>query len=76
MSILLYIFHAHQGGFERDIDDDEIFDRSETNAENVICVQNITNTIPAYAPLALSFSTSNWANMVDPSNIEIPFVST
>ena len=34
------------------------------------------NTIPTYAPPALSFSTNTWANMVDPSNIEIPFVST
>ena len=34
------------------------------------------NTIPTYAPPALSFSANTWANMVDPSNIEIPFVST
>ena len=34
------------------------------------------NTIPAYTPLALSFSANTWTNMVDPSNIEIPFVST
>ena len=38
---------------ERDIDDNEIFDRSELDADNVISIQNITNTIPAYAPLAL-----------------------
>ena len=62
--------------FERDIDDDEIFDHSETDADNVISVQNIMNTIPTYAPPALSFSANTWANMVDPSNIEIPFVST
>ena len=64
------------GDFERDIDDDEIFDRSEPNAYIVIIVQNITNTIPAYAPPTVSFSANTWANMVDPSNIEIPFVST
>ncbi|KAK9996617.1 hypothetical protein SO802_021303 [Lithocarpus litseifolius] len=63
-----------QGDFERDIDDNGIFDRSETDADNVISVPNITNTIPAYTPLALSFSTNTWANMVDPSNIKIPFM--
>ena len=36
----------------------------------------MTNIIPAYKPLALSFSANTWANMVDPSNIEISFVST
>ena len=34
------------------------------------------NTIFVYAPPALSFSTNTWANMIDLSNIEIPFVST
>ncbi|KAK9996823.1 hypothetical protein SO802_021509 [Lithocarpus litseifolius] len=61
---------------ERDSDDDEIFDHSEPDVDNVISVQNITNTIPAYALPALSFFANTWANMVDPSNIEIPFVST
>ena len=64
------------GDFERDIDDDEILDSSEPNADNVISVQNITNTIPTYAPSALSFFANTWENMVDPSNIKIPFVST
>ena len=32
--------------------------------------------ILAYTPPALSCSSNTWANMVDPSNIEIPFVST
>ena len=64
------------GDFERDIDDDEILDSSEPNADNVISVQNIINTIPTYAPSALSFSANTWENMVDPSNIKIPFVST
>ena len=57
------------GDFERDIDDDEILDGSEPYVDNVISVQNITNTIPAYAPPALSFSTNTWENMVDPSHI-------
>ena len=42
--------------FERDIDDDEILVDSVPDANNVISVQNITDTIPAYAPPALSFS--------------------
>ncbi|KAK9991512.1 hypothetical protein SO802_026497 [Lithocarpus litseifolius] len=64
------------GDFERDIDDDETLDGGEPDVDNVISVQNITNTIPAYAPPALSFSANTWKNMDDPSNIEIPFVST
>ena len=64
------------GNFERDIDDDETLDGSELNADNVISVQNITDTIPAYAPPALSFSTNTWENIIDPSNIQIPFMST
>ena len=34
------------------------------------------DTIPAYAPPALSFSANTWENMVDPSHIKTPFVST
>ncbi|KAL0001927.1 hypothetical protein SO802_015708 [Lithocarpus litseifolius] len=64
------------GDFERDIDDDETLDDNEPNADNVIIVQNITNTISTYAPLALSFSANTLKNMVDPSNNKIPFVST
>ena len=52
--------------FERDIDDDETLDGSEPYANNVISVQNITNTISA----------NTWENMVDPSHILIPFLST
>ena len=33
------------GGFERDIDDDEALDGSEPDADNVISVQNITDTL-------------------------------
>ena len=65
-----------RGDFERDIDDDEIFDHSETDVDNVISVQNITSTISAYAPPALSFSANTWTNMVDSSNIEILFMFT
>ena len=64
------------GDSERDIDDDETLDSSEPDADNIISVQNITDTILAYAPPALSFSASTWENMVDSSHIEIQFVST
>ena len=64
------------GDFGRDIDDDETLNGSEPDADNVISVQNITNTIFANAPPALSFSANTWENIVDPSNIKIPFVST
>ena len=62
--------------FERDIDDDDTLDGSEPYAGNVISVQNITNTIPAYTPPALSFSANTWENMIDPSHTFLPFVST
>ncbi|XP_030936662.1 uncharacterized protein LOC115961901 [Quercus lobata] len=62
--------------FERDIDDDETLDGSKPDAYNVLSVQNITNTIPMYSPPALSFSKNTWENMVDPSHIETPFVSS
>ena len=79
-----YKERIERGDCERDIDDheiepnvhdDEIFDCGETEADNVINVQNITNKIPTYAPPAFSFSANTWANMIDPSNIEIPSVS-
>ena len=62
--------------FERDIDDEETLDGSEPYACNVISIQNIMNTIPAYAPPALSFSANTWENMVNPSHTFLPFVST
>ncbi|KAL0004800.1 hypothetical protein SO802_012361 [Lithocarpus litseifolius] len=60
-----YEERIERGDFERDIDDDEIepkvhddeiFDRGEIDTDNIISVQNITNTIPVYTPPALSFS--------------------
>ena len=50
-----YEERIERGDSERDIDDDVIFNHSETNADNVISVQNITNTIYAYKSPALSF---------------------
>ena len=73
---MLFRSRGDFGNFERDIDDDETLDGSELNADNVISVQNIMDTIPAYTPPALSFSANTWENMVDPSHNKIPFVST
>ena len=39
--------------FERDIDDDETLDGFQLDADNVLSVQNITDTILAYSPPAL-----------------------
>ena len=64
------------GDFKRDIDDDETLDGSESDTDNVISVQNITNTILFYAPPTLSFSANTQKHMVDPSHIEIPFMSS
>ena len=71
-----YEKRIERGDFERDIDDDETLVGSEPDADNVINVENIIDTIPTYAPPALSFSANIWENIVDPSHIEIPFVST
>ena len=49
-------FERAFGDFERDIDDDETLNGSQPDANNVISVQNITDTIPTYTPPALSFS--------------------
>ena len=62
--------------FERDIDDDETLDGCQPDADIVLSVQNITDIIPAYSAPALSFSENTWENMIDPSHIETPFVST
>ena len=65
-----------RGDFEIDVDDyeitanvqaDDIFDCDENDANNVIGVQNVTNTIPTYTPPALLFYANTWENMVDPS---------
>ena len=71
-----YEKRIERGDFERDIDDDETLVGSEPDADNVINVENIMDTIPTYAPPALSFSANIWKNIVDPSHIEMPFVST
>ena len=62
--------------FERDIDDNETLDGCQLDADIVLSVQNITDTIPAYSLPALSFSENTWENLIDPSHIETPFVFT
>lgn len=46
------------------------------DADDDIGVQHVTNTTTAYTPPAESFYANNWENMIDPSCLQIPFVST
>ena len=55
---------------------DDIVDCDENDVEDDIGVQHVTNTIPTYTPPAPSFYANTWKNMIDPSNVEIPFAST
>ena len=48
----------------------------EGDADDDIGIQHDTNTTIAYTPPAESFYTNTWENMVDPSRLQIPFVST
>ena len=41
-----------------------------------IGVQNVTNTVPTYEVHAPSFHANTWDNIVNPSNVEIPFASS
>ena len=49
------IERGYFGDFERDIDDDETLDDSVPDANNVISVQNITDTIPATSCLVIFY---------------------
>ena len=40
-----------------------------------ICVQHVTTTVPTYEAHGSSFHANTWDNIVDPSNVEIPFSS-
>ncbi|KAL0005079.1 hypothetical protein SO802_012640 [Lithocarpus litseifolius] len=48
----------------------------EGNADDDIGVQHDTNMTTTYIPPAESFYANTWENMVDPSHLQIPFVST
>ena len=74
-----------KGDFERDVDDHELVPNfkeenmeyhDEGDADNDISIQHNTNTTIANTPFAESFYANTWENMVDPSRLQIPFVST
>ncbi|XP_065617124.1 uncharacterized protein LOC136062235 [Quercus suber] len=74
-----------RGDFEYDVDDHEVVpifeeenmeNHDERDADDDIGVQQDTNTTTAYAPPSESFYANTWENMVDPSALQIPFVST
>ena len=80
-----YEERIERGDFENDVDDHEVIpnfeeenmvDCDEGDVDDDIGVQHVTNTTTAYTPLALSFYANTWENMVDPSCLQIPFVST
>ena len=48
----------------------------EGDADYEIGVQHDTNTATAYTSPTESFYSNTWENMVDPSRLQIPFVST
>ena len=48
----------------------------EGDADDDIVVQHDTNTTTTYTPPVESFYLNTWENMVDPSRLQIPFVST
>ncbi|XP_065635921.1 uncharacterized protein LOC136070225 [Quercus suber] len=48
----------------------------EGAADDDIGIQHETNTTTGYKPPADSFYANTWENMVDPSHLQIPFVST
>ena len=48
----------------------------EGDVDDDIGVQHDTNTTTGYRPPAESFYANTWENMVDPSRLQIPFVST
>ena len=52
----------------------EYYDKGD--ADNDIGVQHVTNMTTACTPHAESFHANTWENMIDPSCLQIPFVST
>ena len=71
--------------FERNVDDHELVPNfkeenmeyhDEGDADDDISIQHNTNTTIANTPSAKSFYANTWENMVNPSRLQIPFVST
>ena len=80
-----YEERIERGDFENDVDDHEVilnFEEEnmgmdvEGDADDDIGVQYDTNTTTGYRPPFDSFYTNTWENMIDPSCLQIPFVST
>ena len=80
-----YEERIEQGDFDKDVDDHELVPNfeeenmeyhDEGDADDDIVVQHDTNTTTAYTPPIESFYLNTWENMVDPSRLQIPFVST
>ena len=80
-----YKERIEKGDFERDVDDHELIPNfeeenmeyhDEGDADDDISIQHNTNTTIANTPPAESFYANTWENMVDPSRLQIPFVST
>ena len=77
-------FHEYVDHYENvdnihnDVVDDHDDDATEFHDDigDHIGVQNVTNAIPTYEVHALSFHANTWDNIVDPSNVEIPFASS
>ncbi|KAL0015865.1 hypothetical protein SO802_002934 [Lithocarpus litseifolius] len=55
--------------------DDDVMD-DQDNIGNGIGVQHVTATVPTYEAHGSSFHANTWDNIVDPSNVEIPFSSS
>ena len=80
-----YEERIEQGDIDKDVDDHELVPNfeeenmeyhDEGDADDDIVVQHDTNTTTAYTPPVESFYLNTWENMVDPSRLQIPFVST
>ena len=80
-----YEERIEQGDIDKDVDDHELVPNfeeenmeyhDEGDADDDIVVQHDTNTTIAYTPPVESFYLNTWENMVDPSRLQIPFVST
>ena len=73
-----YEERIERGNFDRDVDDLELapnFEKEnmeyhdESDANDDIGIQHVTNTTTAYTPPAESFYASTWENMIDPSRL-------
>ena len=80
-----YKERIERGDFDNDVDDHEVIPNfeeenmeyhDESDADDDIGVQHDTNTTTGYRPPANSFYANTWEVMVDPSRLQIPFVST